>query len=135
MAGLALVLGAGYAIGQQASGEKAKKAEQPAAAGEGGVKAYVDPVTKQLRAPEHNEPAIPPQASSRAGVALTTHAIASPRGGAGMMLGPEHEVFSVAKVGADGKVTFECVRGDKAADKAVGEAVSTVKKQGGADVR
>jgi hypothetical protein len=98
------------------------------------VKAYIDPATGQLRPAEQEEmQAAPPQAPPallRSTTLAEPQTFRHPSGAIGVILGPEHMVFSVATIGKDGKIEYECVQGEAAAEKKV-----AAPRQGGLDVQ
>ena len=92
--------------------------DQPSSAP--GQRAFIDPVTRQLREPTPEEIAALEQAGARRTrtfrlAAAPTVIVAGPNGSAMAILGDEYMVYTVATTGANGKVSVDHATGPKEA--------------------
>lgn len=112
-------------------------AKRPAPATQAGMRAYIDPQTKQFRAPTPEELAQEAAASRSAlartlksaaatepGVVPTSATLRRPDGSVSVELGDEFMSYEVARKAPDGTVTHECV-GQQPGDKAALSAASS----------
>jgi hypothetical protein len=130
LAGMALGLGL-LAMAQ----EEARKASPSAAAAaapaaQSGMRAFIDPVTKQLRPGEIDEYVSARRTTLRSSFAPQPVQLRHLSGAAGVRLGRTQLVYSVATIGPDGRLKLDCVTGDKKA----GERVMSSSRKGGPDV-
>ncbi len=127
----ALILGLAAApvLAQSAAPEKAKPqtAQQQAApaakpAPEGGLKVFIDPATKQIRAPQPGEAeALTSRRLTRESATVGSAPI-DHRGGAHFVRVDDSAMsYAVVTRNADGSLTFQCVQGKQEADKAVSQ--------------
>jgi hypothetical protein len=94
------------------SGEAKPAATAPAeAAGQAGMKAFIDPATGQLREPTPEEAAAasPTTKFARAGVTAEPKAVVYPNGMMSVELGEEYMNDVVVKKNADGTLSMACV--------------------------
>jgi len=105
----------------QASGKPAEKKTPDAApawtAGAGGLVVFIDPVTRRLvqPAPEDIAKRVAPQGATVAHKAPVTF-IYGPGSTVGMAMPRESFSYAIATITAEGKLTLDCVVGDKAAN-------------------
>lgn len=99
------------------------KPATPAPASSGGVMVFIDPVTHQIRQPDASEIGALTQGNVVTNSLSTTTAapvkIYGPGAGFGIKLDDSTMSYSLATVGADGKLNMDCVTGDKAATDAL----------------
>ena len=107
---------------KQPAGQRQVKARAPESA-RAGMRAYIDPVTKQLRTPTAEELAQEAATSKLAvartlksaavidetGADLSSAAVRRPDGSVQVQIGDEFMSYEVAQIGPDGKLTHECV--------------------------
>jgi len=136
LAGMAfLVLGATLAVAGESESHASAKAVQPAEA-EGdapvsvaGMTVFIDKETGQLRQPTAEEAAVLSAAVQRlfgGQRARTTHKQVTHKSGAiGAKLGLEHLAFSVATLGADGELAYDCASSPEAAHTRIHDHAGT----------
>jgi hypothetical protein len=102
-----------------ASAQDSKQQQAPAT---GGVLVFIDPVTGAIRPPEQGEvqALMPPAGASFTALQPLTHS----SGASGMLLGDDYMSYSVATIGADGKVKIQHADGKANAEAIVGESSS-----------
>jgi hypothetical protein len=108
------------------AGEEGKKQDPPQQLEPGaaaGAMIFIDPATGQIREPDANEMGAllraAPAAAARAAAPTPPVFIQGPGNAVGLKLGAESQSYMVATKGPDGKITLECVTGDKAASTRV----------------
>ena len=100
----------------------------PPAAGQEGMVVVRDAQTGQLRAPTSAEAqALVPQRAAAAKALPQASMVVSPDGSRHVHLGESRMVYSVVTRGADGKLSGQCVHGERAAARAVAAPVPAAK--------
>jgi hypothetical protein len=104
-----------------------KRATATAAPSTGGMMAFIDPATGQIREPEASEiqaltkvqkKSLKAAKSTGSVSALTTPAyIHHPSGAVGMAVGEEQMSYSVARINPDGTISTACLPGQRAANE------------------
>ncbi len=99
-------------------------------ASQAGAMIFIDPITKEIRAPLPGEVQALTGGSSNAvtASATLTESFSLPGGGVGLMLDASTMVYMTVTKGPDGKLNQECVTGEKAAATKI-QGVQFEKKQ------
>lgn len=119
--------------GTQEATEASKAAETDTS--NAGMRVAVDPATGRARPMTANEAKALDalaKANEKRAAARAPRTFKTPSGAVGVELDPSHMVYSVATVGADGKVEMECVTGEEHANDAAHDQTHTDKNSRGA---
>jgi hypothetical protein len=117
-----LAAGVWVVYGQVESRGKEVQKAQPGQAAQGGWRAHIDPATGKLR--ETDDSGTLPQTSVLMGGGEISAPIQLARGGVAIRLGDSQMVFSVARIGPDGKLVTQCVKGKENAEAVLKAPVS-----------
>ena len=140
LAGMAfLVLGATLAVGGESESHASAEAVEPVEAeGEApvsvaGMTVFIDQETGELRQPTAEEAAVLSAAVQRlfgGQRARTAHKQITHKSGAiGVKLGLEHLAFSVATLGDDGELSYDCASSPEAAQRHIHDHTGTLEEE------